>query len=319
MSREEGQQILQDAERAGADYANDQVDSDYFRDWVFDQLLEAEQMRRRDPASVLPLETPAHARKIARNMLQTLKWDIQRQLDRREMLDLAGAAGVFSAGSRDWVRDTYGITEQDVGREFFSGFDEALHKPAVMSWLTDLILETSEQVRGTAVREAGSGLRSRGLDRERRDLIDVLAQRGSVHPEMAAQLADRYQRLGVGPAELRRRMDAGETPIEIAQMRERRPSTHRRGARESGPMPGWDQPAPKWAARVVITPGDPRRRTPWTAKVYDSAGHVRSHVNHHDPEYVEKWVEMYFPGVPVERQQPPAAAPARPRRSRRSR
>ena len=130
MSHEEGQQILEDAEKAGAQYARDQIEGSYFRDWVYEQIAEAEEMRQRDPSSVLPLETPAHARKIARNMLQTLKWDIQRQLDRREMLDLAGAAGVFSAGSRDWVLNTYGITEQDVGGAFFDGFDEALHRPA---------------------------------------------------------------------------------------------------------------------------------------------------------------------------------------------
>jgi hypothetical protein len=70
-----------------------------------------------------------------------------------------------------------------------------------------------------------------GRDRERRDLLDVLAQRGSVHPEMAAQLADRYQRLGVGPAELRRRLASGESPLEIAQMPRDTPRHRRRTTR----------------------------------------------------------------------------------------
>lgn len=70
-------------------------------------------------------------------------------------------------------------------------------------------------------------------------LIDVLTRRGSVHPELATQLADRYQQLGIGPAELQRRLNGGESPLEIAQMPSKprvgespRRSAHHRPARK---------------------------------------------------------------------------------------
>ena len=69
--------------------------------------------------------------------------------------------------------------------------------------------------------------------------------------------------------------------------------------REAGPPPGYDEPAPKWAARVVIIEGD--RRLPWSAKVYDKSGSARSHVNHKDREYVEKWVADVLPWRPPRR------------------
>lgn len=148
--KQEGEQIIDAASKAGKHYALDQVESDHFRDWVYDQMLEAEQMRRRDPSSVVPLESPADARKVARNMLQQLEWDTKRQMDQREILELAGATGVFGAGSDDWVRDTYGITRKDVTDTFFDAFDEALQSTSVREWLTDLVLQTKEDMGGNA-------------------------------------------------------------------------------------------------------------------------------------------------------------------------
>jgi hypothetical protein len=77
----------------------------------------------------------------------------------------------------------------------------------------------------------------------------------------------------------------------------------------AGPPPGWDEPAPKWAARVVITEGGPRIH--WNAKVYDHSGNVRSGVNDRSREYVERWIKMYFPGVPVEYKPTPPAPRSR--------
>jgi len=82
--------------------------------------------------------------------------------------------------------------------------------------------------------------------------------------------------------------------------------SRRHSARDAAPMPGGERPAPRWAARIVVVEGDARH--PWTAKVYDRSGHVRSGVNHRNRGYVEKWIEMYFPGVPVEFQSSTAPA-----------
>ena len=173
---EEGEQIIESAEKAGADYAQEQVGSPHFSDWVYDQMVEAERMRKADPSSVVPLETPADAKKVARNMLQQLEWDTKRQMDLREVLDLIdGATGVFSVGSADWVRDTYGITEREVTGAFFTAFVDELREPSVVTWLTDLVLEAGEEVRGSEVSESrrrgGLEAARTGMTPEQRDTI----------------------------------------------------------------------------------------------------------------------------------------------------
>lgn len=162
-TRDEGQQILEDAEKAGKDYAQEQVGNPNFHDWVSQQMDEAEAMRRRDPASVLPSDTPASARKIARNMLQQLEWDTKRDIEPRTILELSGAKGVFDIGNADWVKDKYGITLKDVTEAFYSGFDEELHGSSVEKWLTDLVLETSAELRGGEDGEVTEARRSEEL------------------------------------------------------------------------------------------------------------------------------------------------------------
>ena len=151
--KEEGEQIVEAAAKAGADYAHEQVGSPHFSDWVHEQIAEAERMRREDPSSVLP-DTPTGARKAARNMLQQLEWDTKRQLDTREILELSGASGVFGAGSRDWVKDTYGITVKDVTDTFYVGFDGVLESTSTREWLTDEVLTRGEEMAGGKVGEA---------------------------------------------------------------------------------------------------------------------------------------------------------------------
>jgi len=108
---------------AGADYAHEQLAGSYFQDWIHEQIAEAEEMRRADPSSVVPTDTPAGARKVARNMLQQLEWDTKRELN-------ITAVG-FEAGD---------------AKEFYEGFDEELHKPVTVEWLTDIVLRGSEEV-----------------------------------------------------------------------------------------------------------------------------------------------------------------------------
>src|SRR5208337_3209674 len=40
---------------AGADYAHEQLAGSYFQDWVWEQMVEAERMRKENPDSVMPL------------------------------------------------------------------------------------------------------------------------------------------------------------------------------------------------------------------------------------------------------------------------
>jgi hypothetical protein len=107
----------------GRAYAREQLEGQYFDDWVYDQMVEAEQMRKRDPESVIPLETKSDYRRVARNMLQQLSFDTKRDLFFNE------------------------------SKEFFDGFEAELQSPKVIEWLTDRVTEIDSELRGS-VREA---------------------------------------------------------------------------------------------------------------------------------------------------------------------
>ena len=124
MARKTRREPEHDAHAAGADYAREQLAGAYFQDWVWEQMVEAERMRAADPSSVLPLETPADARKVARNMLQQLGWDTKRELKE--------------------------------SKEFFEGFDEVLRAPETLGWLADIILNFNKEARGGSVQESNS-------------------------------------------------------------------------------------------------------------------------------------------------------------------
>jgi hypothetical protein len=112
-----------DAEDAGERYAEDQVNSDGFRDWVWDQMVEGRRMRKADPKSVIPLESAADYKKLARNMLQQLGWDIDRGMTMRDVLDTVG------------VDDQGSAANSEVARDFAKGVRNLLHKPSVVQWL----------------------------------------------------------------------------------------------------------------------------------------------------------------------------------------
>jgi len=137
---EDGAQILEDASLAGIGYAKDQVDGSYFRDWVWEQMVEGEEMRKRDPDSVIPLETPSDAKKLARNMLQQLEWDTKRDMEQPTVLELSGTS--------DSGLERCGVDAKEVMDAFFSAFDETLKSPSIRQWLSDMILEMDEEVRG---------------------------------------------------------------------------------------------------------------------------------------------------------------------------
>jgi hypothetical protein len=106
------------AEEAGAAYAQEQLESDHFMDWVREQLLEASKM----PASdVLPLEDKHDAKIIARNMLQQLEWDTRR--------------------------------EHHESAEFYKGFRSMLDSQR--DWLADELLTMNQEIKGVDVGEKG--------------------------------------------------------------------------------------------------------------------------------------------------------------------
>jgi hypothetical protein len=94
-------------QEAGARYAQDQLGGDHFMSWVRDQIIEAEEMGRREPGSVFPLGTKTAYKKLARNMLQQLEWDTKRDMD----------------GTK----------------AFFDGFTEELKSDSTVNWLADEI------------------------------------------------------------------------------------------------------------------------------------------------------------------------------------
>ena len=104
------------AESAGAAYAQTQLGSDYFMDWVRDQIHEASQM---PPEDVLPLKTKSDAKKVAGKMLQQLEWDAKKDMRPAEISRLIG--------------DEHG----DVA-DFWEGFHETL--TGAKDWLADEIL-----------------------------------------------------------------------------------------------------------------------------------------------------------------------------------
>ena len=87
---------LEQATAAGTQYAEDQIQSDHFSDWVRDQISEGEQLRRRGEDVIDDTD------QIARNMLQQLKWDIMRDLDvPREFAGNDEAVQAYAQGIRN--------------------------------------------------------------------------------------------------------------------------------------------------------------------------------------------------------------------------
>ena len=286
-ARKDDEQILNAAEKAGIRYANDQLGSDYFMDWVREQVAEAEQMRRNDPSSVMPTETKSQARKVARNMLQQLEWDTKRELN---VLDYVSAGDV---------------KPEEVVKKFYEGFDWALRgDPApgdqkVEDWLADEILALSGEARGGGARETR---------RERTPSIDM-------YQEAQIFINGKYQ-VGFTFTPSRGPMDAarevlsiardGDT-IEVKQEREvwtykvtRQPGKPATivevhgGVREAygrgrygrrsgggGDTPRWKQDEEEWQRqRTEYQPRSSRSRRDW----FDVRGEKLLRSRHSDPD-----------------------------------
>lgn len=126
----ESDETLEAAERAGEQYAQEQVAGDYFQDWVREQLAEGEQLRREEPDKFIAINSPRGASDVAKNLLQQLDWDTRRDMDASVIAELVGAEG------------------PEVTRAFFRGFSAALREPATRQWLADIVLDVGKEIAG---------------------------------------------------------------------------------------------------------------------------------------------------------------------------
>jgi hypothetical protein len=139
MSMTEGKQILRDAKKAGKEYVQGQVDGDYFRDYVSEQIYSASD-------DDLPT-TKKEALRVARNILSDLQRDMDRDLDFRDVVKKAGVGHTFTTYGEGYTLKTYGITSQDVYDAFWDGIREVLGRKNMENWLADEILFHSNERR----------------------------------------------------------------------------------------------------------------------------------------------------------------------------
>jgi hypothetical protein len=132
--RRRGEPAQQDpteiAEAAGKKYAEDQLASDYFHDWVWEQMVEGAKMERARPGSTI--DDPG---RIARNILDQLRWDIHRDMNAREVLPL------IDIGDQE-------APDHELVKAFFAGLDEELHSKAARDWLTTFVQEVMADAKG---------------------------------------------------------------------------------------------------------------------------------------------------------------------------
>lgn len=122
---------LKKAREAGLQYVDDQLGSEHFHHYVWNDLHEGHEMERRDPSSVRKgLETvnlvrnKSAAIELAQIMLQQLRWDIGRDIGDDEVEPYLERAGVKSKINQE-LRDTFATTvretlESDATEEWFA-------------------------------------------------------------------------------------------------------------------------------------------------------------------------------------------------------
>ena len=133
---------IEKANAAGVQYAEDQLEGDYFTDWVRDRLLEASRMPE---DKVLPLKTKSDAMVIAKKMLRQLEWDTKRDLSAHDIERLIYADG----------------TNPDAVDAFLEGFSATLE--LARDWLADELLEIKSEMGGRGrLSEERSNIRPRG-------------------------------------------------------------------------------------------------------------------------------------------------------------
>jgi hypothetical protein len=245
------------AHKAGEHYVLDQIQSTYFHDWVRDQMFEAEEMRQRDPNSVIPLESPSDFRKVARNMLQQLGWDIRRDLRPQNIpsIDATSSAEVEA---------------------FWEGLDDKLHDPVIVDELTSEVMRVHEEVvesqkpapppaqqalPGVRAREAGPHQRHRRRGQYAdwiADVAEIMERRGQRYENVSVSFWRQQFQAGMTPEQAVAAASEGVTerrrPITAPRrMTPAQHDSHRRTER----IKRFERAAP-------TTPSRPTTRTPPT-------------------------------------------------------
>ena len=258
------------AEAAGEAYAREQLAGDYFQQWVWEQMVEGDRERQRDPSSVI--DDP---RQIAKNMLQQLLWDTKRELDVGTLLDLSGGGETRAA-----------VTE------FYEGFDGVLRDPNTVRWLTEIITDMEEDLRKQKTRpyeapeqERLPGVRERGQwgiwDETSKDWKhDPLV--GSHRPDVPARFKSR--------ADAERAADRDWRPMNPDRVFTVKPLTGVREAFQRHPV-----------VRVVVKKArnEATEGRELIAYAYDDRGYKVSQVMG-SRAYVDQKIAEWWPGVPVE-------------------
>lgn len=112
-------------EARGEAYADEQLASPYFMDWAWQQMVDGQKMRLRDPNSVID-----DLRAVARNMLEDVEHDTRRDLQE--------------------------------SREFFEGFRKKLRARETVAWLAEELENMQAQLESTPAVAEPSGLKEGG-------------------------------------------------------------------------------------------------------------------------------------------------------------
>lgn len=132
---------VEKAERAGKRYAEEQVESDYFQEWVREHMYEGEKLRPEEVARGLETETVARdrhaAERLAKNMLQQLRWDIEQGIDTSEIDEALLGAGIEAPRRK----------MREVGPAFWEGLRSTLESSLVRDWLAvDVIMPIAKEL-----------------------------------------------------------------------------------------------------------------------------------------------------------------------------
>lgn len=146
--------LQQQARAAGVQYADDQIQSDYFDNWVFEQLHEG----ARPGSQAAPgLETENLVKvepsmELAGRMLQQLVWDTQRDLEASTIEEYLRAQGVLDPLKHKTV----------VGPAFWEGLREHLRTRNVRSWVAEKIRGFAKHLTRTRGSRHGDAMKTIG-------------------------------------------------------------------------------------------------------------------------------------------------------------
>jgi hypothetical protein len=133
MSKTEDRKILSAAKKVGEEYARNQIEGDYFSDFVAQQVYDAV----KDPDSHFETLSKNGAMRAAKNILIDLGHDISRDLDTMRTLKSAGVSNFRS-----------GVSDRDLHDAFWEGIHMVLDRKNTQSWLADEIQFRTKEAKG---------------------------------------------------------------------------------------------------------------------------------------------------------------------------